>query len=80
MSTPTYLTLEELIERYRNRISEKTLANWRSKKIGPSFTKIGKAFLYPLAELERWEQSNLVVCQQATPQVLGDAGDGHPES
>jgi hypothetical protein len=32
-------------------------------RIGPSFIKIGKAILYPLDELDRWDRRNLVVCQ-----------------
>lgn len=64
MSVPTYLTSEEVIKRYRNQFSEGTLGNWRSRKIGPSFIKIGKAVLYPLEELERWERSNLVSCRR----------------
>ncbi len=64
MSFPAYLTLEEVVERYRNQVSEGTLRNWRSKKIGPSFVKIGKAILYPIGELERWERSNLTSCRR----------------
>lgn len=64
MSTTAYLTLEEVIERYRNKISEGTLRNWRSKRIGPSFIKAGKAILYPIEELERWDRSNLISCRR----------------
>lgn len=64
MSVPLYLTLDEVIERYRNQISEGTLRNWRSKRIGPSFIKIGKAVLYPVDELDRWDRSNLILCQR----------------
>ncbi|MFH0299156.1 DNA-binding protein [Bradyrhizobium sp. 31Argb] len=64
MSTPLYLTLEEVILRYRNQVSEGTLRNWRSYRIGPSFIKIGKAILYPVEELDRWDRSNLVSCKR----------------
>lgn len=64
MFVPIYLTLDEVVERYRNQISDGTLRNWRSKRIGPSFIKIGKAVLYPIDELDRWDRSNLVVCQR----------------
>ncbi len=64
MSISVYLTLEEVVERYRNQVSEGTLRNWRSKRIGPSFIKIGKAILYPTEELERWDRSNLVSCRR----------------
>jgi hypothetical protein len=65
VSSPIFLTLEEVVQRYRDQISEGTLRNWRSMRIGPSFIKIGKAILYPLEELDRWDQRNLVVCRPA---------------
>ena len=46
-----FLTLNEVVERYRSQISEGTLRNWRSMRIGPSFIKIGKAI--PI----RWRNS-----------------------
>lgn len=64
MSGPTYLTCEEVIERYRNKVSDGTLRNWRCKRIEPSFIKIGKAILYPTDELDRWERSNLTACRR----------------
>lgn len=36
-----------------------TLANWRVTGFGPKFIKCGKKVLYPLAEIEKWEQENL---------------------
>lgn len=62
MSEPLFLTVDEVVVRYRNQISEGTFRNWRSKRIGPSFIKIGKAVLYPIDELERWDRSNLISC------------------
>ncbi|MCZ4093577.1 helix-turn-helix domain-containing protein [Ensifer psoraleae] len=57
-----YLTLEEVVERYRNQVSQRTLRNWRSKRIGPSFIK--SAVRFCINELDRWDRSNLVVCQR----------------
>jgi hypothetical protein len=37
MSEPMFLTLNEVIERYRGQISQGTLRNWRSMRVGPSF-------------------------------------------
>src|SRR5882762_10301726 len=54
-----FLTLEEVVERYRGQVSEGTLRNWRSMRIGPSFIKIGKAILYPLEELDRRDRRSL---------------------
>jgi hypothetical protein len=59
VSGPAHLTLAEVVERCRCQISEGTLRNWRSMRIGPSFLKIGKAVLYPLDELDRWDRRNL---------------------
>jgi hypothetical protein len=63
LSGPIFLTLDEVVERYRGQVSEGGLRNWRSMRIGPSFIKIGKAVLYPLKELDRWDRRNLVVCR-----------------
>lgn len=63
MTDPIFLTLEEVVERYRGQISEGTFRNWRSMRIGPSFIKIGNAILYPLEELNLWDRRNLVTCQ-----------------
>lgn len=65
MSNCVYLTLEEVVARYRGQLSEGTLRNWCSMRIGPSFIKIGKAVLYPTDELDRWDRSNLVVCRRS---------------
>jgi hypothetical protein len=48
MSEPMFLTFHEVIERYRGEISEGTVRNWPSMRVGPSFLKIGKAVRYPL--------------------------------
>lgn len=54
MTIPAYRTPAEVVERYRGQISQGTLRNWRSMRIGPSYLKIGKAILYPVEELDRW--------------------------
>lgn len=51
-----YLTPKEVTERYQDTISERTLANWRSRGEGPPFTKIGGKVLYPLEKLTDWEE------------------------
>jgi len=60
MSQTTFLTPEEVAERYRGSVSVGTLRNWRVMKIGPSFVKIGKAVLYRVDELEAWDDKNRV--------------------
>ena len=73
LSGPIFLTLEEVVERYRGRVSGGTLRNWRSIRIGLSFIKIGKAILYPLEELDRWDRRNLVVCRPSRSLPLEEA-------
>jgi hypothetical protein len=63
MGENQYLTAEEVFERYRGEITLGTLRNWRAMRIGPSFIKIGKAVLYPVNELEAWDQRNKVTCR-----------------
>lgn len=60
MSPPTYLTIDEVVARYRGQIAEGTLNNWRSRGMGPPYLKVGKAILYPISELEAWDKRLLV--------------------
>ena len=55
-----FLTAEEVSDRYRGSISVGTLRNWRAMRIGPTFVKVGKAVLYPITELDAWDQKNMV--------------------
>ncbi|RXT57705.1 DNA-binding protein [Bosea sp. Tri-44] len=72
MSSPAYLALEEVVIRYRGQVGEGTLRNWRAMRIGPSFIKIGKAVLYPVSELDRWDKSNLVTCRPSRSLSLAE--------
>jgi len=63
MSSKQFLTAEEVSERYRGGVSVGTLRNWRAMRIGPTFVKIGKAVLYPVNELDAWDQKNMVTCR-----------------
>lgn len=74
MDERKYLTAEEVSERYRGGISVGTLRNWRAMRIGPTFIKIGKAVLYPIGELEAWDQKNMVTCR-ASKRLNMDAHD-----
>lgn len=62
MSKKRYLTQEEVADRYRGLVSVRTLANWRSQRRGPKFTKIGKTVLYEEGELDAWDERNTVKC------------------
>jgi len=63
MADNKFLTPEEVSERYRGGVSVGTLRNWRSMRIGPPFAKIGKTVLYPIDELDAWDQNNMVTCR-----------------
>jgi len=52
-----YLTPAELVQRYKNTITIRTLANWRSTGEGPVYTKIGGRVLYPVDGVKSWEAS-----------------------
>lgn len=56
----SYLTPNQVADRYEGRISVRTLANWRYLGNGPVFTRIGGRILYDLLMLEHWEQKNTV--------------------
>lgn len=62
MSTK-YLTVSEVVERFRGVVSPETLAVWRSHKKGPPYTKIGGRVLYPVDSLEKWEEENKNECK-----------------
>jgi len=63
MTDSKFLTPDEVAERYRGGVSVGTLRNWRAMRLGPSFVKIGKAVLYPLDELDAWDEKNKVRCR-----------------
>ena len=50
-----YLTPKQLVERWQNVVTLRTLANWRSVGEGPQYTKIGGKVLYPLSGILNWE-------------------------
>jgi hypothetical protein len=75
MSEPMFLTLNEVIDRYRGQISEGTFRNWRSMRVGPSFLKVGKAILYPREELDRWDRRSLIVCRSIRRLLINEANE-----
>jgi hypothetical protein len=75
MADNKFLTAEEVSERYRGEISVGTLRNWRSMRLGPPFVKIGKAVLYPVSELDAWDQKNTVICRASPRMAVNQHGD-----
>ena len=71
MGENRFLTAEEVSERYRGEITVGTLRNWRAMRIGPGFIKIGKAVLYPISELQAWDQKNIVTCRASRGLAMG---------
>jgi hypothetical protein len=67
-----FLTLNKVIKRYPGQISDGTLRNRRSMRVGPWFLKIRKAVLYPLEELDQWDRRNLIVCRPFRPVLIDD--------
>lgn len=74
MAESKFLTPEEVAERYRGGVSVGTLRNWRAMRLGPSFVKIGKAVLYPIDELDAWDEQNRVHCR-ASKRLVTHSGD-----
>lgn len=54
----TYLKPTETADRLRCTVG--TLANWRSRGIGPTYVRIGRSILYPLENLIAYEAERLV--------------------
>jgi hypothetical protein len=52
---PQYLAPSELSERWQGKITTQTLAQWRARKVGPAYTKLGGSVLYDLADVEAYE-------------------------
>lgn len=55
-SPPGYLTTAEVAARYRT--AESTVRYWRTLQpvYGPRGARVGKRVLYPIAEIERFDQ------------------------
>lgn len=70
MADPKFLTADEVSERYRGEITVGTLRNWRAMRIGPPFVKVGKAVLYPINELDAWDQKNTVSCRASRQRTM----------
>ena len=53
MSNP-FLTSKEVADRWR--LSDQTLANWRSAGKGPPFIRVGTRVLYPVEGIHAFEK------------------------
>lgn len=57
----------------RLRMSVGHLANWRVTGAGPRYIKFGRKVLYPLAEVEKFENEHLRTATSVRPGVLQEA-------
>ena len=58
MSCSEFLTDLQLAERWH--VHRQTLIRWRSSNTGPTYVRIEGRVLYPLVEVERYEQANTI--------------------
>jgi hypothetical protein len=57
-----HLTDKELAEALKKKTGfgcERTLRKWREQRVGPPWTKFGKAILYPIDGFEAWLRSQV---------------------
>ena len=52
--TNPFLTSKEVADRWR--LSDQTLANWRSAGKGPPFIRVGSRVLYPIEGIHAYEK------------------------
>lgn len=60
-----YLTPKEVSERFGLAVG--TLANWRSRRVGPPFVKAGGSVLYHVDELHGWLDRHRQRCRTIDP-------------
>ena len=59
MSAAEFLTAPQLVDRWLGAITIGTLSNWRHKKYGPAYVKLGTRVIYPLAAVQAWEAERM---------------------
>lgn len=52
----TYLSPDQLVERWGGTVKVKTLANWRTNGDGPTFQKIGNRIAYAMSDIIEYER------------------------
>ncbi len=69
-----FLTPDQLVKRWQGAVTTGTLANWRSKGVGPTFTKLRGRVLYPLQAVVDFENTGMRGAVQAAANDGGDMG------
>ena len=59
MTGATHLTPKELAKRWSVHVI--TLANWRNKKKGPPYKKLGTSVRYAIDDVVKWENNNMPI-------------------
>jgi hypothetical protein len=59
MTQALKLSPSQVVARWGGNCTTGTLANWRTKKKGPPYQKLGAKVFYPLELLEQWEAKNM---------------------
>jgi len=54
------LTEQELVARWRGKVSPTTLAAWRARRVGPDYIKVGRSVLYPQCYVEKYEDGKSI--------------------
>jgi len=58
MNSSEFLTDVQLAARWQ--VHRQTLLRWRRQATGPAYVRLEGRVLYPLAEVERYEQANTI--------------------
>ena len=58
MLNQEFMTPEELSRFLRDRVTVKTLTQWRYLRRGPRFVKVGRSVLYPTDGVMEWLSEN----------------------
>jgi aromatic ring-cleaving dioxygenase len=74
-----FLSKAELAERLGGR-SERTLANWRAKRIGPPFVRAGRTILYRRSSFEAWLIANERSCGGVGLELVPAAPSAKPQA
>ncbi len=57
-SSGDFLTVDQLVDRWKAQVTSATLATWRSRGNGPRFVKVGGRVLYRQSDVMAWEARN----------------------
>jgi predicted DNA-binding transcriptional regulator AlpA len=56
---PKFLTPSQLAKRWENIVSRGTIDQWRAKRRGPKFIRLGSRIVYAISDVEDYEKQRL---------------------